>query len=458
MEEVNNEVSNEFVEEKKQKKKILIPSILGGIAVIILIIGGILMFLSKTVLLQSIGNMAVGIQNVLNSSSENELAKKLISSDKLTFKGILSLESQLGNYAINYSYADDKTAKKNMIDLGLLIDNQELIGGNVVTSNDKMYFKLKRFMDFYYYTSYDYKSYADLISTNDVDYSKIMKVVSDNLKKNVPQKDIVSDNVTINVGGKDKKVTKLTYTLTNERLSNIILPILEDFKKDDILAELVKINSSTKEEMVKSLDSIIESIKSSNSNKSDKILDYSVYYKGFNTILRYEISADDGTFSYSVDGNNSQINYSAGEDKADIKIEKNNNKYNISGEITSNGTSSTLEGYFEKDNDNSKFNIKINNDSGNIVVEGDMKTTEDAKSKATLKVSMNDQELLKLNLTNEISFDATIDDSTIANSKDYAQITEEEMAIIQNRILSDPYIATIIGQLTGSAGNIQPAM
>lgn len=452
-----NEVSNEFVEEKKPKQKIMIvPIILGIMAGISISIGIVSIGQSKNVLLQSFGQVVNDVSEVLKAN-DSEFREKLISSDKLTINGDVKLESEFGNYSLNYSYSDDKKDKKNFIDLDFLVNDQQLIGGNILSSNDKIYFKLKKFMDIYYYSANEYKSYAELMDAKSIDYSKITDVIIKDIKNNIDKKDIVSEQSSIKVDTKEIKVTKLTYSVTEEKLNKIALAILEDFKSEDVLNELVKVYSKSRTDLIKEIDEMIKSIKESK-NSTDVLFDYNVYYKGLNKILKYEIASKDETFGFSKNEDIKQIDFSSKDGEGiNIKFKGKDLNYTIDGEIINGDSKISVNGDFLKTEENTKINISLTDGKESYSLNGTIKVLdkESGKTNSLFTLKNNDTDLLKITMNTNVNFKANIDDSVLAGAKDYSKITDEEMAQIQTRIMSDPTISLFIQSLFGGFNSTQ---
>lgn len=453
-----DEMSNEFKDDIKSKnKKLLIPLILGIVAGVSISIGIATMGQSKNVLLQSFSQAVSEVSEFLKASGESEFKEKIISSDKLTINGNVNLESDFGNYALNYSYSDDKSAKKNFMDLDFLVNNQQLIGGNILSSNDKVYFKLKKFMDIFYYTQNEYKSYAELMDTKSINYKKITEVLVKDIKDNINKKDITSGSDVIKIDGKEMKVTKLTYSVTEERLNKIALAILEDFKNDEILNELVKISSSSKTDLIKEIDEAISDIKESK-NSTDVLFDYNVYYKGINTILKYEISSSEEVLGFSKNDDIKQINYSSKDnEEINIKFKGKDLNYTIEGEINSNDSKVNINGDFLKTDKNTKINLVLSDGKESFSLNGIIKVLDknSGKTNSVFNIKNNDKDMLKVTINTNVSFTANIDDSVLAGSKDYNLITNEEMVQIQTRIMSDPTISSFIQSLFGGLNTPQ---
>lgn len=446
--------------QKKSNNKIVvvISSFLAVIAIALICSGFYFLGSSKSVLIQSFGTLSANIKELLDETSNDELSKKIASSDKITLSGKISLTSNYGNYAINYNYADDKMAKMSMTDLGFWYNDKELLGVDALLTSDKLYYKLKKFMDIYYYMANQYSSYKESVDVNDINYKKMLDTIVSKIKENIDEKDIVNSQEKITINGKEVKTKKLTYTVTNERLNKICLEILKAFKDDELANDLGKILSVSKAEVIKYLDDAIKEIESSNEVVTEELFDYSVYYKGLNKVIRYEISDDE--FSISYNHNEENIWEINALDKSEysttngtVKVVLENGKYNVDIKLVENQdgkdtTIFTVNGFLDDNDTNSNFELAIKGDSQEqeIVLRGGAKVIDKntGKTETTIQVISNKEELLTLAFTSEVLFDATIDTTGIDTAKNMDEVTQEEINEIVKKVEADPDIEEFI--------------
>lgn len=446
--------------QKKSNNKIVvvISSVLAVMAIALICSGFYFLGSSKSVLIQSFGTLSANIKELLDETSNDELSKKIASSDKITLSGKISLTSNYGNYAINYNYADDKMAKMSMADLGFWYNDKELLGVDALLTSDKLYYKLKKFMDIYYYMANQYSSYKESVDVNDINYNKMLDTIVSKIKENIDEKDIVNSQEKITINGKEVKTKKLTYTVTNERLNKICLEILKAFKDDELANDLGKILSVSKAEVIKYLDDAIKEIESSNEVVTEELFDYSVYYKGLNKVIRYEISDDEFSISYNHNEENIwEINalekseYST--TNGTVKVVLENGKYNVDIKLVENQdgkdtTIFTVNGFLDDNDTNSNFELTIKGDSQEqeIVLRGGAKVIDKntGKTETTIQVISNKEELLTLAFTSEVLFDATIDTTGIDTAKNMDEVTQEEINEIVKKVEADPDIEEFI--------------
>lgn len=467
MDEFNDNATNLNEGNKKKSNKIItiLATILSVVA--IGLIGGGIYFAgnSKSVLIQSFGNLSSNLKKILDTTVTDEVSKKIATSDKVAVKGNLALNSSFGNYAVKYNILNDRVSKNSFFDLGLLINDEEVIGANILANQDNLYFKLKKFMDVYYYMSNEYLKYEESKEAEEINYKKMIDTVVEDIKENISEKDIVSSKTKITVNGKELKATKLTYTFTYSRLSKILLAILEDFKSDDLVSDLSKISGLEKSEIVDAIEDTITSIKNDQSNPDEKLFDYSVYYRGVNNVVKYELGDDEFVMSYVHNDNFTEISASLNEGNSDntklvVTITGDKNKYDFNADLVTADNSGNLnvKGKYEKNGDNSKFDATLTVDGQSMALVGESKLLDKniSKTETTIKVTFDGQELFNLVVTSEVDFDnVNIDTSVIKGAKNIEDVTPEEMEEIQNKLLNDPVIAAFIEGFASGFGSVE---
>ncbi len=453
--EENSEVKNLKKKCDKAKLIIILSSFLSVLAIGIICYGFYFTGNSKSVLIQSFGKFSNSATKMLDSVSESESLKNFANSKKVLSKGKLTIDGAFGNYSFNYNAVSDSQKQVGVFDFDFLQDNKELIGTKIVSSDNKLYFKLKKFMDMYYYVSSEYVGNKEI---DDVDYEKIINAFVRNLKNGIDEKDIVKSKETISINGKDVNTTKLTYTFTNERLNKIAIMILEDFKKDDLLNELSKVVDISREELGKKIDSLIKEIKDSKEDSKEELFDYSVYYRGINSVVKYEVSDDKIELSYVCDGNFNEFNFilvdGNDETKLNLKLDKDGDKENIDGELIFSGVIIKLKGYYQDNKDTSKFKFTLSMAGEDFTIDGERKLLEKELNKyeVNAKFLFGDEELFNINSVSEISYDADVSISVddIKNSKDVKDVTEEEVSEIYNKLLEDPNVSKFLESIIGN--------
>ncbi len=449
---------------KNNKIVSIMATILSVIA--IALIGGGIYFAgnSKSVLIQSFGKLSSNLKEMLDTTVTDEVSKKIVTSDKLAVKGSLTLNSLFGNYAVKYNVLNDRVSKNSFFDLGLLISDEEVLGANLLVNQEKVYFKLKKFMDVYYFMSNEYIKYEEVSKTEEINYKKMIDIVVKDIKENISEKDIVSSKTKIMVDGKELKATKLTYTFTYSRLSKIVLAILEDFKSDDIINDLSKVSGLEKSEIVKKIDEAITSIKDSDSDPNEKLFDYSVYYRGINNVVKYELGDDEFVMAYVHNDKFTEFSASfvegASEDtKIIFAVNGDSNKYdfNIDLVTSDNIDNLNIKGGYEKNGDNSNFDATLTMSGSSMTLVGESKLLDKStsKSETTIKVSFGGQELFNLVATSEVNFDdVNIDTSVIESAKNIEDVTPEELEEIQNKLLNDPVISAFLEGFASGFGSV----
>ena len=203
---------------------------------------------------------------------------------------------------------------------------------------------------------------------------------------------------------------------------------------------------------------MIKEIKDSKEDSKEELFDYSVYYRGINSVVKYEVSDDKIELSYVCDGNFNEFNFilvdGNDETKLNLKLDKDGDKENIDGELIFSGVIIKLKGYYQDNKDTSKFKFTLSMAGEDFTIDGERKLLEKELNKyeVNAKFLFGDEELFNINSVSEISYDADVSISVddIKNSKDVKDVTEEEVSEIYNKLLEDPNVSKFLESIIGN--------
>jgi len=131
-------------------------------------------------------------------------------------------------------------------------------------------------------------SYISLLEDIEIkDYEKVTDTFYLFLKKEIDKNEISSDKKKITLNDKDKKVTKLSYRVTKNKLNSILSSTIDEILSDN------KLLDSLSDVYGDNFKSSLVSYKNDLNNASYDYFNYNIYYYGFNNIVLYEIENSD---------------------------------------------------------------------------------------------------------------------------------------------------------------------
>ena len=446
---------------KKNAKRILIASIiLSLVAIGVVYIGFKLASSPKSIMLQSISRFATNTSNMVKGVNDSEAMKRLRENDKIGILSnvVLTVNEDLGlgieDLELNMSYVEHTKDKSSVFNMELKT-LEETINLNTVLKDNKAYIMFQEVTDFYYYIDFDFISLFE--NTEEIEYDKLISIIKKNVINTIDSKDIKKSSEKITLGETRRKVTKLSYDVSNQNLIKLAKGLLEDIKKDKKLVRSIAANAGIKEaDLNKSINDALKEIKKfeteSKAKLNDIVFTYNVYYYGFNNIVKEELVIDSISFSYISYGKTKEIILTSDEEVlASYKTVETKTGYDYTINIigfdltgTYNKTTKTLTLKFELFEDGyieviAKTNLTSNKNS---YVE---------KVNLTFNVKMGDEEIknaIKLDITTTIDFTNTLIEVP-ENIKDAALI-DEDLEEIMERIADSPILMMIFNLLLGS--------
>ena len=222
---------------KKQNRKITVfACLLSVISIGLLVFGFMAVSSNKVVMLQSISNL----NNKLDPFLENNkvLLDKLANSKDVGLRtnidvNVNELVAQDASFSINFDYLENRDDQKSKLNLEVTANNEELVKGQVALANQKVYGFINDITPKYYYTALEYTSLLSSLGSKDTE--KIWSLLKDSVNDSINNDDIKKEKVTINYNGKDKKVNKLSYTITSKKVKAVLDKFFNSLKKEKTL-------------------------------------------------------------------------------------------------------------------------------------------------------------------------------------------------------------------------------
>lgn len=389
---------------------------------------------SKTIYLQSLKHMANNLKEII-SESNNSYFQDIIKEDKIKVTSDIGISiSNQELFNINLSYLENKKSEKATFDLSLVENNNTLLELNGALANSNIYIKVKDIMD-YYYTTLPFTSLYEEINSDD--YQKIIDIFVAVLEKNINEDNIkkTKDKVTLNK--KEKKVTKLSYEVTEEMISNILVDTIDNILKDDKLVKsLSDVLGVTEKKFIEGFANYKTELKFS----KDKSIYYNIYYYGFNNIVMFELESDDfGIKFYDYDNIYEFVVSEKDKDLFTLKLEENKDKYEISGKIDSYTYTGTL---IEADN---SISLDLSFVVQGMILDFNFEESINEKSneidsKMTLGV-LGQSIVIDINTKYEMGKE--VDITGLENAKDFSLMTEDDLQSIITNIKNHPLLSSI---------------
>lgn len=428
---------------KRQNRKVTIFAIVLSILSIgLLIFGFMLVSSDKVVMLQSISNLSNKIDKFLDNNSS--LINKISTSDDIGIRTDLNLKSLSSKISLSFDYLENKKDQKSKLEFDTTSNGESLLGLDLAINKDNLYLYVDNITPDYYHNSFNYISF--LSSLSESDYDKLLALLKEIVTDYIDNNQIQKQKVEILYNDKAKRVNKLTYKITNETIVSIFTSLVDSVKNDTSLLEsIASFIDKDKKEVISYFDCLLVLL-----NKTKEIeYYYHVYYYGFNKIVQYELEDINNktVFGYKVEDNES-IYLSQGDveifkieitnnkmvyDYSGFVLDKNKKRYSFSGSVIDNKLTFILKyddivnkfvlTSINEEKDNS-FNYNFYVDVYEVVDNND-------KSIGTIDCNI----LYYFNQKTDVN---------VTNSIDFNQITQEEVSLIKDSVVSHPIYQFIL--------------
>lgn len=443
---------DENLNNKQNHKVTIFAIILSVVSLGVLIFGFMIVSSDKVIMLQSISNL----YNKVNGSFEDEfvLINKISNSKDcgMNIKNVLKIGKD--SYNVNINYLENRFDNRSRLDLSISsLDNS--LSSSYVLDNNILYTLIKDVTDDYYYKNTDKYSYTSFLKNlSQADYEKLLSLLKEEVNDIISNDKITKEKVTINYNNSSKKVTKLTYNLTKDDIKKVIKDLISEIKEDKNLTNNILNLLDT--DAVKFKDYIKNYLDDSSNSDKEYVYSYSIYYYGFNKIVKYELYShlDDVLFSYLDEDTNGTINISNGNNNIfELVIDSNNNfKFNGNISYIIDKLGLNKDNYFinlltkdftgsydgthlelllnETDNNILKFNLTLNLGTIDNVYKYNSNL-----SVSTIADNIKENEKILYNLTSDIEFifDKKID-VDLTNSINYLELPDEDKKLIEDNL------------------------
>lgn len=177
---------------------------------------------------------------------------------------------------------------------GVVLDHEELSFNAYIKNND-LYFKSNKLMDSY--IKYNFNLKIGLMKDKE-----IANKLYDAIKNTLKSVDYHAEDVDINYRGIQTTTKKYYFTLDNNKRLMFIKSFYNSLLNDDEFIEYyAKSNNKTSEEIVGSINKLIEEAETKYNNESNNTL-FALYVNNKNIIRYYiEDKVDDKTYAYQLD-------------------------------------------------------------------------------------------------------------------------------------------------------------
>lgn len=391
--------------------------IIGIIVLIVLIIGGVVGFIvfkelntPKTRFLKTM-NKYLESNNI--DSNVIDIYELFKDGATLNVDGNLSVKSndeELLSGKININFVDNPSSSNRYINIKFDDNKDSIINFESYLNDNKVYFTMKDIFDKYYFTGLEYIKI----------YDENVKKLKDNVSKSLDSY-FTNDKFVLS---KEEGYSKISVSLSDKDLNDLLILILENLKNDDALSLFVNEDMSL-EDIRKELDDEINSIKENLEYQSDeKIYTYNVYSKG-STLVKQEIIVDD--IKLVIEGETSGNITLLSDDTVILTGSYDKNKLNLN---------------FSDNDINFDFSLTFNN---NIT-----KDNAAANYNLVIKTKSEEDELVvNADLELGITKDNTIPKVDISNATDISDITNEEIQNIYTKLGEVPMLSLYFSMFSG---------
>ncbi|MDD3341603.1 MAG: hypothetical protein PHN72_05410 [Bacilli bacterium] len=293
-------------EPKKKSKKGFVVGLLIVIIVAILVAIYFLLFNTKNLFLAAVNKEYGNIVNNISLLSNNKynIAKNSTLVTKGDLKISMEADAKLGESAVGiskefnqvngtYEFGTDYKNKKASSLISLKYGEGEMLELGTYAKESSLYIELKDLFD--KYIEIPMKEYDALYENPEVaveDARTITKIVKNAFLESLDPKDFKKETVTTKVGNKEQKVTKISYTLTENNIHTLYENVLNKLKKNKTFIKLLTQYTGEKQNTIKAnMEKSIKNYKTKKILENDTI-ELNVYTDGIlNTAVKYGIVA-----------------------------------------------------------------------------------------------------------------------------------------------------------------------
>lgn len=337
---------------------------------------------------------------------------------------------EIGKMVLKFGIQMDAEEKKEIADLGLEYNNEQVIDARVYYNTEGLYAYLEGIFDKYIELDIDEEEKEFIEEVFDTiksqkeklkDSEKITEVVREELKTELKEyAEFKSEKDTITLNGKDKKVIKSTITLTEKDMYRLFSSMILNLSKNDEFIDYLKDMSKDLEvedfeDIADELKEIAEELKNNSKYAGDSSIKVSIYTSGIKNDIKgvqieVYIENEDATFVITI-----------------LEEEKDSYSYRV-----------TIKNSM----------MKIDAVKGTVIFEKEKDTKKEKVGTATITANVISLGNITITTDYSIEFDKGIDNVDVKDSVNLDNLTEEEIEKILENLQKRVLIGDIIERLT----------
>ncbi|MBO5096254.1 MAG: hypothetical protein J6B98_05220 [Bacilli bacterium] len=459
------------VENKTNKKGLIVTLALVAVLIIGLVAVSLIYNKPKNIFLKNINDEYKKINSLL---AENEIPDINSISSSLDFDFNINVnelfKSELSEEdiklldeinALNFKMDMSADKEKQLFNLFMDIkyDKDSLINFNAYGKPNSVYFDLKDLYDKYIEIPVEeYATYFEEADANVDDIEYLMERVKDALLNNLDSKDFSKSSEKISVNEEDIKVTKVTYTLTEYKLSNILINVLKELKEDSKFMDKISTLSNTSvDELKKEFDEMINQLNEElkDADTKDELL-ISMYTKGImNEAIKYSIQSDDEVISYTNYKDVKTVEFKDSETTYLVLTNVENEDETYKTEITMDTVKITIDSKIENNTWTNNYKLVESESMMQISGEYTYKIEEVNKEeykedlKFTMSIGASGLSIINMDITAKgtTKYNEEVSLPDLSNKVLYTELTEEDANKILMNLMSNEKLVNFINTI-----------
>ena len=349
----------------------------------------------------------------------------------------------------------NKLAKKMQSDFKIGLNNEEVIDGSAIVSNNTFYAKLKDFSKYYYIDQYvDFDALFNY-SKKDIskDLIKLITYLQQSINEAVTKDDIISEKANISIDNNNIDVTKYSVHIDNNLVNKIGNIFRDKVKSDEELVNDLGVDVDYKSNVVDDNSNIDANFSYYITNDSKLVLmelsslnndsSNNIKIRNYNNLFKIEYVT-----SYKLYPKCEGCEPTTITSNIVLEVKKDNNNYDF--KLTSDDEK-IVEGNISIENDKIGYKLVINSIDNELNISGYNKTKKESNSvnyDGNIKVIVSgDDQKFEFEANYNATYGKTnvIDDSAIFNAEniDYISLEDQEVAdkVVEkiNEIISKYY-------------------
>ncbi len=458
---INNSTS---IVSKKNHKGLVAGLII--IIILMLVLSGCWYYFNnpKIIFAKSINSLYT---KTMNTVDKNPLLNEIFANNKvgitseveLELKEIaVSLNLPIEKMTLNFDYTEDKFDESAYLNLKAKINDSENFEFESLVKDEKFYFLLKEYFDkYYYYEDYKFASILNNERATSENIEYLLDIFKSNLIEELNEGALKDESTKINVNDKEVRVKKTSLVVTERVLANISINSIKQIQNDKEAQKiLASILGMEKRELLKDLDEDLEYFQDDTIINSEEVLfNYNIYTKLFGIVVKEEVLAKDIKFESIINNGTKEYILTISDDQIiNLKITTANDISEIDGLISTIKISGEIGP--------EKLNLKIiNNEVDSAPMEinilgtyNSKEVTPKVKQEITFNLDFsanfekNENYKFSLKSKTEIETAKSLPNIDISNSKNFEEISADEIMNIYTKIGENEMIKSFISSYT----------